>query len=166
MLREPANFGPGDHISKIVVAKTIYQQYRLLANFGKSIVKNKLQSLSETYGIKITECNPAYSSQECSACGYVDKLNRKEQAVFKCKFCSTGLHADVNAARIHLVRSSAGVIDVYKSKKTVLRMLVNGFMANLSHTVRKFSMPRSKAIGLLSRNPYFKNALAQSEGFL
>ena len=139
---------------------------RLISRFGKSIVNAKLKSLSEEYGIVIVETNAAYSSQECSVCGYVGMSNRKTQEEFKCKFCTTGLHADVNAARVHLARSSCKVINIYKSKKAVLHILVGKFLSSLSDMERKFCMPCSKAKDLLSGNPYFKEALAQPEGFL
>jgi len=139
---------------------------RLISRFGKSVIKAKLASLSEEYGIVITESNAAYSSQECSVCGYIDRKNRKDQAVFECRFCGTGLHADVNAARNHLARSSCGVIDIYRSKKAVLHTLVSRFLSVLPDMEHKFGMPHSKARDLLSGNPYFKEALAQSEGFL
>ncbi len=139
---------------------------RLVSRFGRVIIKAKLQSLSEKFGIKIIETNAAYSSQECSVCGYVGRNNRKTQAEFKCKFCSSGLHADVNAARVHLARSSCRVIDIYKSKKAVLHILVGKFLSSLSDMERKFCMPCSKAKDLLSGNPYFKEAMAQSKGFL
>jgi putative transposase len=42
----------------------------------------------------------AYTSQRCSACGYVASENRKNQAVFECQACTAGrCNADVNAAR-------------------------------------------------------------------
>jgi putative transposase len=42
----------------------------------------------------------AYTSQRCSACGYVAPENRKSQAVFACVACNAGpCNADVNAAR-------------------------------------------------------------------
>ena len=139
---------------------------RLVTNFGKSIIKAKLQSLSEAYGIQITEINPAYTSQECSVCGYVDKNNRQEQEAIKCRFCNTSRHADVNGARNHLVRSSDEVINIYKNKKAVLRVLVDRFLYKLSDTERKYAMPHSKAMALLSKNPYFSGSLAQAKGFL
>ncbi len=40
------------------------------------------------------------------------------------------------------------------------------FRSSLSDMERKFCMPCSKAKDLLSGNPYFKEALAQPEGFL
>src|SRR5690606_41326469 len=41
----------------------------------------------------------AYSSQECSACGYVEARNRDGER-FRCLWCERRIHADVNAARI------------------------------------------------------------------
>lgn len=44
-------------------------------------------------------CPPAYTSQCCSACGYVDKDNRKKQAEFVCLACGYSENADLNAAK-------------------------------------------------------------------
>jgi Transposase and inactivated derivatives len=46
-----------------------------------------------------------YTSQECSACWYTHKLNRKGTR-FHCRFCGLKLHADVNAARVIRSRRS------------------------------------------------------------
>jgi len=43
---------------------------------------------------------PHYSSQECSACGYVHKDNRPEQAVFVCLRCNHQENADSNAGKV------------------------------------------------------------------
>ena len=50
-------------------------------------------------GIIILGINPAYTSQKCSCCGYVDKKNRKTQSAFCCKKCGFKLNADLNASR-------------------------------------------------------------------
>lgn len=135
---------------------------RLISRFGKSFVRGKLNSLHETFGIIITEINPAYSSQECCTCGYVDKANRRTQAVFKCKCCLTGRHADVNGARNHLARSSDGVINVYKRKQAVLRIVTERFLSNAEQIPRLYS----KAKSLLPHNPYFRGYEVQLKGFL
>jgi putative transposase len=49
-------------------------------------------------GVAFVEVDPAYTSQTCSACGWVDKRNRRSQAAFECGRCSFVGHADHNAA--------------------------------------------------------------------
>jgi putative transposase len=49
-------------------------------------------------GVAFVEVDPAYTSQKCSACGWVDKQNRRSQAVFECGRCGFVGHADHNAA--------------------------------------------------------------------
>ena len=40
----------------------------------------------------------AFTSQQCSACGHVDKRSRESQARFVCTACGFACNADVNAA--------------------------------------------------------------------
>jgi putative transposase len=47
---------------------------------------------------RVQKINPAFTSQRCSACGYVAGENRKSQAVFACTACDFACNADVNAA--------------------------------------------------------------------
>ena len=54
---------------------------RILQNCGRDAVNKKLESLTSISGIQITEINPAYTSQECNKCGYVDKNNRPKQEI-------------------------------------------------------------------------------------
>jgi IS605 OrfB family transposase len=49
-------------------------------------------------GVAFVEVDPAYTSQMCSACGWVDKHNRRTQAAFECGRCDFVGHADHNAA--------------------------------------------------------------------
>ena len=72
---------------------------RILARSGRKVIREKLRDFEERYGITFAEVNPAYSSQTCSACGYVDKANRKSQSEFSCRGCGHEINADVNAAR-------------------------------------------------------------------
>ncbi len=51
---------------------------RLIQNFGKGVFREKLDLLREEYSIEVLQVNPAYTSQECRTCGYVDKNNRKD----------------------------------------------------------------------------------------
>jgi putative transposase len=50
---------------------------RLIQTFGERYIKERLGRLQEIYGIEVGEVNSAYSRQECSSCGYVDRESRK-----------------------------------------------------------------------------------------
>lgn len=63
----------------------------------RRIVEEKLRDLHERFGVEIERVNPAYSSQTCSVCEYVDPNNRTGEH-FRCRWCGRTLHADVNAA--------------------------------------------------------------------
>jgi hypothetical protein len=136
---------------------------RLLSIFGKAIVTRKFADLHERYGIVINEQNPAYTSQECPVCGYVDKKNRQTRDRFTCRCCSTGLHADVSGARTLRGRSSLTGIeasplgDTYTRKKVVLGILTGRFLSGIERIPRL----NSRAGSLLPENPYFRGMVTQ-----
>jgi putative transposase len=49
-------------------------------------------------GVAFVQVDAAFTSQTCSACGWVEKKNRRSQAVFECGRCRFVGHADHNAA--------------------------------------------------------------------
>jgi IS605 OrfB family transposase len=49
-------------------------------------------------GVVIVQVDPAYTSQQCHRCGWIDKKNRRSQASFICGRCGFVGHADHNAA--------------------------------------------------------------------
>lgn len=49
-------------------------------------------------GGEVVAINPGYTSQACSACGYVSSENRKTQSRFECVVCGFAENADLNAA--------------------------------------------------------------------
>lgn len=57
---------------------------RLVQNCGRSAIHAKLLDIEQRLGITATEINPAYTSQTCSVCGYVDRRNRRTQGNFHC----------------------------------------------------------------------------------
>lgn len=122
---------------------------RILSKFGKAEVARKLKDLEERFGIITTEVNPAYTSQEDSACGYVDKLNRPRQAAFCCRWCGSKRHADVNAARNILRRRSDATGDSRRPKQAILAELVRRFNERMTRPKGGATDPRLK-------NPYFK----------
>ena len=79
---------------------------RLLRRTYRKVIKDKFARLEEKFGITTVEVNAAYTSQECSKCGFVSKENRKSQSKFTCNCCNHSLNADVNAARNIIKRRS------------------------------------------------------------
>ncbi|MBF8191086.1 transposase [Nonomuraea sp. K274] len=59
-------------------------------------------------GIALIHVDPAYTSQQCSACGHTERANRPDQETFLCTSCGFAEHADVNAARNIAARGVAG----------------------------------------------------------
>lgn len=134
---------------------------RLVQNCGRSIIKSKLASLEETYGIQVQEINPAYTSQQCSSCGFVDKRNRPTRDTFVCKLCGRNLFADVNAARVIKSRSSVpNLADKYIRRPVILKQLVKS-----SWTEYERSPLRSRATRLARTNPYYADFVARLENF-
>ncbi|GGP06453.1 transposase [Nonomuraea glycinis] len=59
-------------------------------------------------GVAVIAVDAAYTSQQCSHCGHVDRRNRPDQATFSCTSCGFAEHADVNAARNIASRGETG----------------------------------------------------------
>jgi len=130
---------------------------RLISNFGKRYINEKINRLKQIYGIEIIFINPAYTSQECSNCGYIDRNNRKDTHTFECKSCGNKINAQVNGAKNILRRSSLrDLITPYTSKKKVLQMLVKQYLERYKGCN---SAPRE----LLINNPYYGGYISNSE---
>jgi putative transposase len=123
---------------------------RLIQNFGKRYIKQKLERLQQLYGIEIIEINPAYTSQECSSCGYIDKKNRKDTQEFECKACGNKTNAQVNGAKNILKRSSLG--NLHLTKKQVLKILTERYL-------ERHKGCKSPPLNVIKGNPYFKDYL-------
>jgi len=67
----------------------------------------RLDDKARVSGVTVVRVNPAYTSQQCRACGHVAKENRESQAVFSCVACGHENHADRNAAENILARGLA-----------------------------------------------------------
>lgn len=103
---------------------------RLLHKFGLGYINKKLDELKIDKKIEIKKINPAYTSQTCSSCGYVDKANRKNQNSFVCKCCGLKLNADVNGSRvIKMFEERFSNNSEYKiNKGDVLTLVVDNFV--------------------------------------
>jgi IS605 OrfB family transposase len=49
-------------------------------------------------GVPLVYVDPAYTSQQCSECGHIERRNRVDQATFACRACGVIMHADDNAS--------------------------------------------------------------------
>lgn len=60
--------------------------------------RDKLKFKLDERGIRYRSVQPAYSSQECSHCGFISPMNRRTQTDFECLWCGHKANADENAA--------------------------------------------------------------------
>jgi hypothetical protein len=96
--------------------------YLYASNLGHIPVQ--LAWASARDGIKVTRVNPAYSSQECSVCHYVDRKNRPDQQTFCCSVCGHTAHADENAAMNLAQRRCDEELRACKDKREVKLLLL------------------------------------------
>lgn len=82
---------------------------RAILDQGWSMFAAMLSYKLEERGGRLELVDPAYTSQQCSACGVIDKESRESQARFRCRHCDHAMNADHNAAINILRRSTAGV---------------------------------------------------------
>lgn len=120
------------------------QLRRIITRAGRAAIKAKLSSLQETKGIRIVTGNPAHTSRQCSGCGYTHPSNRRSQARFQCGFCGKKLHADVNAARVHVLRRSQNEEFAFYSRGQVQAALDRAFEARWGITAAEVSLRRRK----------------------
>jgi putative transposase len=71
---------------------------RLCRLLRLSNIKNWFKEQAEKRSIKVHLTPANYSSQQCSKCGCIHKLNRQNQETFKCIECEFTLNADLNAS--------------------------------------------------------------------
>jgi putative transposase len=81
---------PGHHVAQ----KTGLNRAIMGSGWGLLV-----RRLAEKAPGRVEKVSAAFTSQRCSACGYVAAESRKSQALFACVACNFTLNADVNAAR-------------------------------------------------------------------
>lgn len=82
---------------------------RSILEQGWGGIETALAYKLEERGGTLIKVNPAFTSQECSACGAVDKASRESQSRFACRHCGFTGNADTNAALNILRRSTSRV---------------------------------------------------------
>jgi putative transposase len=84
---------------------------RSIMNQGWGAFADKLAYKLEERGGMLVKVDPRLTSQECSACGTVDKASRESQARFACRHCGFAANADHNAA-VNILRRSTSQLPV------------------------------------------------------
>jgi putative transposase len=75
------------------------QMNRVLRASQLGYARDKLRFKLDERGIRYRSVQPAYSSQQCSHCGFTVSMNRRSQAEFHCLWCGYEANADENAAQ-------------------------------------------------------------------
>jgi putative transposase len=100
-------------------AKSGLNKSILASTWGQT--KVFLQYKAHRKGKLVIEVPAFYSSQECGACGHINKDNRVSQSEFVCQRCKHIDHADINAAKVIAMRGVKQLLAgkcVKKEKKT------------------------------------------------
>jgi len=99
---------------------------RLLNQWKRGFLKDKLIFISQLNSIELAYQNRAYTSQECSNCGYVHKDNRQGER-FTCIKCGFREDAEVNGALNILQRKYDSEISLYTPYKKVKEILLQRY---------------------------------------
>ena len=99
---------------------------RLLNQWKRGFLKDKLTFISQLNSIELAYQNPAYTSQTCPICGYVSRDNRNKEE-FICIKCGFSENADVVGALNILQRGSDSEISLYTPFKQVKEILLKRY---------------------------------------
>ncbi|MFH1682725.1 MAG: transposase [Candidatus Woesearchaeota archaeon] len=99
---------------------------RLLNQWKRGFLKEKLTFISQLNSIELAYQNRAYTSQLCPNCGYVHRDNRHSEE-FTCFMCEYSEHADVVGALNILRRKNDSEIGLYTPYKKVKEILLQRY---------------------------------------
>jgi putative transposase len=96
---------PGAYLRNRARSKAGLNKAILASCWG--LLGRRLEEKGAASGVTVLFADPRFTSQQCHACGHTQAENRESQAVFRCRQCGHGDHADCNAARNILARGLA-----------------------------------------------------------
>lgn len=105
-----------EYINMEYLEGSSFTDKKMLGTWTYYELQQYIKYKAEMEGIKVRFVNPAYTSQTCSKCGYVDSENRLEQEKFVCKKCGNSLNADYNAS-INIANSTDFIDGKKKNNK-------------------------------------------------
>ena len=103
---------------------------RQVSLWHRSILNDRLDFKASAKGFSRQEVNPAYSSQLCPICGYLDRRNRVGDA-FQCLNCGHAAPSDQTASVNLKARAADPAIQVWTPHPTVKQILLKRYQARL-----------------------------------
>ena len=99
---------PGEYLPNGYAANTqrVPGLNKSILDAAWSMFRNVLTSKAENAGRKVVNVNPAYTSQDCSGCGYRAKKKLSERW-HHCPMCGLSLDRDINAAK-NILKTAVG----------------------------------------------------------
>ncbi len=88
------------------------RQRARLHNWSFRQLRNFITYKAQRAGVPLLFVDPRNTSRTCAACAYIDKRNRRSQAVFSCLHCGHTANADHNAARNLATRGHVSAPDL------------------------------------------------------
>jgi transposase len=85
------------NITKSTKGKVNKTLRKLLGHWNIDLLYRRMQDKAEASRTFLAFVEPAYSSQTCNSCGFIDKKSRNGE-VFKCTSCGFADDADHNAS--------------------------------------------------------------------
>lgn len=115
---------------------------RLISSWIKGVIRDRIDFKCPQRGSLVKRVNPAYSSQVCPLCGWVERKNRTGD-VFSCRFCARRGYSDEFAAkellRELLRRVYDASIPLWTGKNRVKEILLERFRRSLERWDFPFS---------------------------
>ena len=105
---------------------------RRVSYWRRSTLKDRFEFKASAAGCRREQVNPAYTSQTCPECGYLEKANRKGDE-FQCRKCGHRGDADQIAAQNQKSRYYDQRIALYTPKEAIREILLKDYKARLEH---------------------------------
>ena len=130
------NFFKNDKPSELVVENLNFNSWskklpkkvkRYFSSWLKGLLRKRIEYKAKVNSVHLVIVNPAYSSQVCPRCGYLDSKNRKGDK-FECLNCGLELRSDYSASLNLLDRKDDKEITLWTPYKKVKEVLLNRFV--------------------------------------
>jgi IS605 OrfB family transposase len=127
------------------------QMNRALRASQLGYVRDKLRFKLDERGIRYRSVQPAYSSQECSQCGFTFSMNRRSQDKFVCLWCGFEANADENASSVIAKRFGDTELNSLPFRDVETLLALRFTRVRVSTEMRRLSDARSASAGLDTR---------------